>query len=267
MTFFSRLATRLTRVSALCVGIDPHPGVLDTWGVTHDAAGAERVARGVVAALADDVAVFKPQSAFFEQWGAAGIAVLERCIADIHQAGGLVILDVKRGDIGSTMTAYAQAYLGDGPLGVDAITLSPYLGFAALGPAIDLAEANDRGVYVLARTSNPEADDLQLGRTASGERVAQSVVDLAAARNRSSGVGAVGLVVGGTRTSLGVDLRAYTGSILVPGIGAQGGRISQVREAFAGTPALVLPSVSREVLYAGPSREGLRAAVDAIMAG
>ncbi|MDR0283688.1 MAG: orotidine-5'-phosphate decarboxylase, partial [Propionibacteriaceae bacterium] len=204
---------------------------------------------------------------FFEQWGSAGIAVLERTITAIRAAGGLTLLDVKRGDIGSTMTAYAAAYLGDGPLGVDAITVSPYLGFDALGAAYDLAEAGDRGVYVLARTSNPEGGDLQLGRTAAGAVVAQSIVDQAAARNRASGLGAVGLVVGGTHESLGIDLGAYTGSILVPGVGAQGGTISGVGAAFAGTRALILPSASREVLLAGPTPAGLRAAVTRITSG
>jgi len=264
--FYDRLAARVELAGALCVGIDPHPGVLDAWGVTQDLAGVEAMAMGTVEALADRVAAFKPQSAFFEQWGSAGIAVLERCVAAIRNAGGIVILDVKRGDIGSTMTAYARAYLGDGPLSVDAITLSPYLGFGALAPAIELAEANDRGVYVLARTSNPEGAEIQFAQTSTGT-VAQSVVDQAGEHNRTSGSNAVGLVVGGTHESLGVDLSSYTGSILVPGIGAQGGTISGVRAAFSQTPALILPSVSREVLYAGPNPARLREAVDRVLAG
>lgn len=265
MTYFDRLSARVAQLGALCVGIDPHPGVLQAWGVGEDANGLERVAVGMVDALADTVAVFKPQSAFFEQYGSRGIAVLEKCVAALHEAGALVILDVKRGDIGSTMAAYARAYLEDGPLSVDAITVSPYLGFGALAPALDLAEKNGRGVYVLARTSNPEGADIQLGRTESGTGVAQSIVGQAADRNRRTGLNSVGLVVGGTHESLGVDLSDFTGSILVPGVGAQGGTISGVKTAFAQTSALVLPSVSREVLNAGPDPVKLREAVTKVL--
>ncbi|MDR2974773.1 MAG: orotidine-5'-phosphate decarboxylase [Propionibacteriaceae bacterium] len=264
--FYEKLKQRVAEFGPLCVGIDPHPSVLETWGVAQDVEGLAQVALGMVEALADSVAVFKPQSAFFERWGSAGAAVLEQCVAAIHEAGGLVILDVKRGDIGSTMAAYAQAYLADGPLSVDAITVSPYLGFGSLAPAIDLAEASGRGVFVLTRTSNPEGSDIQLGRTVSGDAVAQSLVDQAAARNRESGANAVGLVVGGTHQSLGVELGSYTGAILIPGIGAQGGTISGLRSSFAATSALLLPSVSREVLGAGPDPVRLRAAVDKVLA-
>ena len=266
MTFFDRLSARIDQAGALCVGIDPHPSVLDAWGVSRDPSGVEKMALGTVEALSDTVAAFKPQSAFFEQWGSAGIAVLEKCIRTIHEAGGLVILDVKRGDIGSTMTAYARAYLSDGPLSVDAITVSPYLGFDSLLPAIELAEANDRGVYILARTSNPEGAEIQLGCTTGGHVVAQSIIDHATTRNRTTGTNAVGLVIGGTHDSLGVDLASYSGSILVPGIGAQGGTISGVRTAFSHTQALLLPSVSREVLNAGPRPTALRSAVDRALA-
>jgi len=267
MTYYSRLAQRVSEVGALCVGIDPHPGVLQAWGVTEDAAGAERVALGTVEALAGKVAAFKPQSAFFEQWGSAGIAVLERCLAAIRETGAMAILDVKRGDIGSTMSAYAQAYLGDGPLAADAITVSPYLGFGALAPALDLAEANGRGVYVLARTSNPEGTDIQLGQTVSGTGIAQSLVDAAADRNRMSGQNAIGLVIGGTHQTIGLDLGSYSGSILIPGIGTQGGTISGLATNFPPTEALLLPSVSREVLTAGPDPANLRAATDRVLVG
>ncbi|MCL2735617.1 MAG: orotidine-5'-phosphate decarboxylase [Propionibacteriaceae bacterium] len=267
VSFAARVADLVAERGGLCVGIDPHPGVMDAWGVGQDLAGVEAVAMGMVEALADTVAVFKPQSAFFERWGSAGIAVLERCVGALQDSGALVILDVKRGDIGSTMDAYAQAYLGEGPGSVDAITASPYLGFDALAPAFDMAEAHGRGVFVLARTSNPEGGDLQLGRTLSGAVVAQSIVDQAHARNQASGVDAIGLVVGATHASLGVDLSEFTGPVLVPGVGAQGGTVAGVRAAFSSSPALVLPSVSREVLYAGPDPGRLRACVARLLEG
>jgi len=181
-------------------------------------------------------------------------------VAAVHAAGGLVVLDVKRGDIGSTMQAYAAAYLESGPLGVDAVTLSPYLGFGSLLPAIEAAEGGDRGVFVLTRTSNPEGGAVQCAVAPDGRSVAQTIVDEAAARNRATGLGAVGLVIGATQDP-GVDLAAYDGMILVPGVGTQGGTIAGVRRTFAGTSALVLPTVSREVLLAGPNPRDLRAAV------
>jgi len=162
------------------------------------------------------------------------------------------------------MGAYAQAYLSDGPLSVDAITVSPYLGFGSLLPAIELAEANGRGVYVLARTSNPEGGEVQFA-DAQGTSVAQSIVDQAGARNTSTGVNAVGLVIGGTHDSLGVDISSYCGSILVPGIGAQGGTISGVEALFSTTDAVIVPSVSREVLYSGSTARGLQEAVARVL--
>jgi orotidine-5'-phosphate decarboxylase len=160
--FGERLRAATTARGPLCVGIDPHPGLLAAWGLPDDASGLERFALGTVEALADRVAVLKPQSAFFERHGSRGIAVLERVVVAARAAGALVVLDAKRGDIGSTMTAYAQAYLDPAsPLAVDALTVSPYLGYGSLRPAIDLAHANGCGLFVLALTSNPEAAALQ----------------------------------------------------------------------------------------------------------
>ena len=263
--------TRLDRLVAergpLCVGIDPHPGLLDQWGLEHTASGLERFARGVVEALGTRVAAFKPQSAFFEVYGSAGIVVLEAVLADIRDAGALSVLDAKRGDIGSTMAGYAEAYLSDGSsLRADAVTLSPFLGYESLRPALDLAAATGRGVYVLARTSNPEGHEVQLARPREGgETVSQTIIDSAQADN-DSGSGHVGLVVGGTHADLGIDLGRFTGSILVPGIGAQGGTISGVRETFPAS-AKLLPTASRDVLRAGPDGAGMVDAVARILAG
>jgi orotidine-5'-phosphate decarboxylase len=264
--YLERLKARIARCGALCVGLDPHPGLLKAWDLPVDAQGAERLALATVEALADRVACFKPQSAFFEVWGAAGVHVLERVIAEAQSTGALVIVDAKRGDIGSTMTAYAEAYLGDGPLAGDAVTLSPYLGFESLAPAFDLAEATGRGVYVLARTSNPEGGTIQLATTSAGPSVVQSLIDAATARNTQSGVGAVGLVVGGTHASSGADLDRFAGSLLVPGIGTQGGTMAGLRQLVGNSAATVLPSVSREILQAGPQPQGLQGQVDRLLA-
>ena len=261
-SYGERLAAAIEARGRLCVGIDPHASVIEAWGHEYGVAGLEAVARGMVDALGDVVAVFKPQSAFFEAHGSAGIAVLERTIAAAKAAGALVIVDAKRGDIGSTMAAYARAYLDDSSsLAGDAVTVSPYLGFGSLQPAIDLAHATGRGLYVLARTSNPEGGDVQTARREDGRSVAQGIVDAAAAVNADSGQGAVGLVIGATRTDAGCDLSEFNASILAPGIGAQGGTIQSLAGIFGPATGYVLPSASREVLLQGPDPAALREAV------
>jgi orotidine-5'-phosphate decarboxylase len=261
-----RLSTLLAERGRLCVGVDPHPAILDRWGLPATPVGLERCARGMVEALGQTVAVFKPQSAFFEAYGSPGVAVLERTLADIGAAGALCILDVKRGDIGSTMDAYAAAYLTDGsPLAADAITLSPYLGFGSLSGAIELAGRQGRGIYVLTLTSNPEGRELQQARMPDGRSVAQTIVDQAAHANRAEGPGHVGLVVGATVGRSGLGFSGLNGSILAPGLGAQGGTAADLLEVFGSAAPLVLPTLSREVMTAGPDPAALRAAAGGIL--
>ena len=262
--YLQRLAEITAERGRLCVGLDPHPPLLEAWGLSVDVNGAERLARETIAATGDLVAVYKPQAAFFECFGAAGYAALERVLADIKAAGALSILDVKRGDIGSTMSAYARAFFGpDAPLAADAITLSPFLGFESLRPALDLANANESGVYVLCRTSNPQGGEVQLAQ--SWQRsVAQRIVDAAVAEAEQAGSAYVGLVIGATLAELDVDLSHFDGSILAPGVGAQGGTIGGLTRLFGESSWQVLASVSRQVLAAGPDPEALRSAVSEI---
>ncbi|MET3806789.1 orotidine-5'-phosphate decarboxylase [Nakamurella sp. UYEF19] len=259
-SFGSKLADAMAVRGPLCVGIDPHPGLLRSWDLPQTVAGLEKFAMTTVEALAPMVAVLKPQSAFFEAYGSAGVAVLERLIAQARSAGALVLLDAKRGDIGSTMTAYAQAYLTEGsPLAADAVTLSPFLGFGSLRPALDAAKASGRGVFVLALTSNPEGPALQHAVTDDGRSVAQSIVDAAAQENSGeSPLGSIGLVVGATIGRTGVDLTKANGPFLAPGIGAQGATIADLKVVFGDDLSAVLATTSREVLGAGPSLTGLR---------
>ncbi len=265
-TYRQRLRTVVEQRGALVVGIDPHPSLLDAWGLARTASGLENCARGLVEAIGDQVAVFKPQSAFFETYGSAGIAVLERVLADIRDKGAISILDVKRGDIGSTMDAYADAYLAEGsPLAADAITISPYLGFGSLKPAFERAVANNRGVYVLARTSNPEGGQVQLALGKDGS-VVQEIIDAATELNRSLPTRCIGLVIGGTHTSLGCDVSEFNGSILVPGIGVQGGRLEDLPGLFGDAVRHVLPAVGRGVLSAGPDAAALRRRVADLLA-
>ncbi|GAA4902542.1 orotidine-5'-phosphate decarboxylase [Tessaracoccus lubricantis] len=263
MTYAQRLAAVTAERGRLCVGIDPMPAVLDAWGLPHTVDGLERCARGIVEEIGSSIAVFKPQSAFFEAFGSRGVAVLERVLGDIRAAGALSILDVKRGDIGSSMAGYAAAFLGDdAPTRADAITLSPYLGVGSLKPAIDAAVAGGQGLYVLARTSNPEGAEIQLA-DAGEVTVAQHVVDTIAALNPEADH-AVGLVVGGTHTDSGCDLTAFNASVLVPGIGAQGGTIEALSKLFGQSLPHVLPTASRGVI--GHGRDKLKANAHALVA-
>jgi orotidine-5'-phosphate decarboxylase len=261
-TFGARLRRATAERGPLCVGIDPHAALLERWGLPDDAAGLERFAFTVVDALADQVAVLKPQSAIFERFGSRGIGVLESIIRQSREAGALVLLDVKRGDIGSTMAAYAGAYLDPAsPLCSDAITVSPYLGVGSLRPAFDAAGAHGGGVFVLALTSNPEGPTVQHAVTAAGRTVAQTVIDEIAQVNAGADpLGSIGLVVGATIGDTGHDLSKVNGPLLAPGLGAQGGTPDQLRTIFGENLQNVLPSYSREVLGAGPGVADLRAA-------
>ncbi|WP_068433585.1 orotidine-5'-phosphate decarboxylase [Piscicoccus intestinalis] len=272
--FGARLTAAMDEHGPLCVGIDPHPGLLSAWELPDDVAGLERFAMACVEALGGHVACVKPQSAFFERHGSAGIAVLERVVTGLAQAGTLCLLDVKRGDIGSTMAGYAQAYLADGPLAVDAITVSPFLGYESLRPALDLAAANGRGVFVLTLTSNPEGRRVQHARapvsegqvgsaTVAGEIIAAVSAENNAARARTE-LGSVGMVVGATIADdierLGLDFESANGPLLAPGIGAQGGSGQELARAVGVASRAILASSSREVLGAGPDVAALRAA-------
>ncbi|HSZ30421.1 MAG TPA: orotidine-5'-phosphate decarboxylase [Pseudonocardiaceae bacterium] len=260
MGFGERLRAVVVARGPLCAGIDPHPGLLREWGLDDDVGGLERFALSAVEALAPEVALLKPQSAFFERYGARGVAVLERVLVAARDAGALVLLDVKRGDIGSTMAGYAAAYLSDGaPLAADAITLSPYFGVGALDPAFELASRTGRGVFVVALSSNPEGADVQAALTGTGSTIAQSVVDAVAARNAGRyPVGDSGVVVGATSPAGALRLEALNGPILAPGIGAQGASLADLPRVFGAVARSVVAATSRDLLRHGPRPASLR---------
>ncbi|MGY2703193.1 MULTISPECIES: orotidine-5'-phosphate decarboxylase [unclassified Nocardioides] len=260
MTFGSRLHAAIEARGPFCVGIDPHAALLTDWGLADDVAGLETFALTTVEAVAPYASVVKPQSAFYERFGSRGVAVLERVIADSRAAGALVLLDVKRGDIGSTSQAYADAYLDPAsPLASDAITVSPFLGFGSLDPLVDTARRHDAGVFVLALTSNKEGPEVQHATIDGGGTVAGRMLDHLRHLNADARpLGSFGAVVGATIGSTEENL-AFNGPILAPGFGAQGGTIADVRRIFGSNA--VLPSSSREVLRLGPDRSAMRDAV------
>ncbi|MFD3308700.1 orotidine-5'-phosphate decarboxylase [Streptomyces sp. NPDC058656] len=265
--FGSRLRRAMDERGPLCVGIDPHASLLADWGLNDDIAGLERFSRTVVEALADRVAVLKPQSAFFERFGSRGIAVLEKSVEEARAAGALVVMDAKRGDIGSTMAAYASAFLEKGsPLFSDALTVSPYLGYGSLKPAVDLARESGSGLFVLALTSNPEGGEVQHAvrpeDTALRNVGATMLAHLAEENAGQTPMGSFGAVVGAT---LG-DLSSYdldiNGPLLAPGIGAQGATPADLPGVFGAAVHRVVPNVSRGVLRHGPDIGSLRASSD-----
>jgi orotidine-5'-phosphate decarboxylase len=248
----------------LCVGIDPHASLLAEWGLNDDVAGLERFSRTVVEAVAGRAAVLKPQSAFFERFGSRGVAVLEKSVQEARAAGALVVMDAKRGDIGSTMTAYAESFLHkDAPLFSDALTVSPYLGYGSLKPAVDLARENGAGLFVLALTSNPEGGEVQHAVRADGRNVGATMLAHLAAENAGEQpLGSFGAVVGATLGDLSSYDLSINGPLLAPGIGAQGATPADLPRVFGAAVRNVVPNVSRGVLRHGPDVAALRTATD-----
>lgn len=272
--FAARVARAVAATGPLCAGIDPSVGLLDAWGLPASAEGVRTFGLRCVEGFAGVVPVVKPQVAFFERWGAPGMAALETVLAAARDAGLLVIADAKRGDIGSTMDAYAAAWLDpSSSLAADAVTVAPYLGLGALAPALELAASSNRGVIVVVRSSNPEGRGLQEAKVAgedgspgAGPAVEDALLAEIASYNHGglATPGTVGAVVGATRDPSAFDLAGLGGVILAPGLGAQGGTAHSAAALFGGCPpGSVLPSASRSLLSAGPSADGLRAAARA----
>ncbi|WP_183094966.1 orotidine-5'-phosphate decarboxylase [Nocardioides stalactiti] len=266
--FGERYAAALADRGQFCVGIDPHAGLLHEWGLDDTVQGLETFALTAVEAVAPYCSVVKPQSAFYERFGSRGIAVLERVIAESRAAGALVLLDVKRGDIGSTSQAYAEAYLDPGsPLASDAITISPYLGFGSLLPFVEVARANGGGLFVLAATSNKEGPEVQEAVTSDdfgGRTVGSAMLDHLRELNRGAHpVGSFGAVVGATIDEKRLDFAssAIGGPILAPGYGEQGGTAADIVRIFGASARHVVASSSRGVLRLGPDGTAMRDAV------
>lgn len=264
--FGTRLVAAGEKYGRLCVGIDPHEGLLNAWGLSNNAAGLREFSLRCVEAFADHVALIKPQVAFYERYGSEGFKVLEETLAALRESDSLIVADAKRGDIGSTMEGYATAWLDEtSPLHCDAVTLTPYLGVGALAPAIEMAGRNNRGVFIMAANSNPEAERFQNQLLSdSHTTVAQHMVDECAAYNvdargnsQAKYVGHVGVVVGAT-VAQAPDLTQLNGPVLMPGVGAQGASLEDVARIAGNNIDVVFPNVSRSVLSAGPDVGELR---------
>lgn len=262
--FGTRLHEAVRASGRLCVGIDPHESLLRDWGLGASAAGVREFGLRVVDAAAGRVGVVKPQVSFFERWGSDGFRALEEVMAAARAAGLLVIADTKRGDIGTTMDAYAAAWLSPGSaLEADALTVNPYLGVGALDSTFDLAAAGGKGVFVLAATSNPEASGIQSARAegrTTAARIAAEVADRAAGEPGQDW-SSLGLVIGATVDLPELDLVPAEGRtlpVLAPGFGVQGAEPADLDRVFGAFSAGVLASESRSILSAGPDGIGAR---------
>ncbi|WP_217183921.1 orotidine-5'-phosphate decarboxylase [Streptomyces sp. AC495_CC817] len=269
--FGERVRAALRARGPLCVGIDPHAALLEAWELPVDARGAREFGLRTVEAAVGRVGLVKPQVSFFERFGSAGFGALEDVLAAARAAGLLVIADAKRGDIGSTMDAYAAAWLTpDSPLEADALTVNPYLGVGALAGAFDLASQHGKGLFVLASTSNPEATALQRSVSASGATVASEVISEVSVRNAGVSApgewGSFGFVIGATVDwdAAGIAPFSPPAPILAPGFGAQGAEPSDLRPRYGAMADAVIAAESRSILSAGP--DGLAAAIDARVA-
>ncbi|MBF4569275.1 orotidine-5'-phosphate decarboxylase [Plantibacter sp. VKM Ac-2880] len=260
-SFGTRLDEVFVRSGRLCVGIDPHRFLLKAWGLPDTAAGAGAFGLAVVEATAGRAGIVKPQVAFFERFGSAGYVALEGVLAAARDAGLLVIGDAKRGEIGTSMEGYAEAWLTPGsPLEVDALTVNPYLGFGSLQPALELAEHEGKGLFVLTATSNPEGHDVQLAEDGTGTTVAALIleeIDHWNRRHHPGSTGSIGAVIGATLHPEEFGLTEVPLSsvvpILAPGFGHQGAAVADLESIYGDLAPGVIVSESRSILAAGPS--------------
>jgi len=264
--FAQRFATLRAQRGPFCLGLDPSPELLAAWGMKDDIWGLRGFCNRVIDAAAQHVSVIKPQSAYFERFGAAGLEVLADIIGSIHALGSLALLDVKRGDIGATNEAYATALLGpDSAMGADAITVHPYLGFAALAPFLERVQRTGCGLFAMVLSSNPEGEAIQNALVSPGVTVAQHLCGEITRHNAAQGqdgIGPVGAVVGMTaRGASDVAALLPRSLILAPGLGAQGGSFELLAERFADAKQRVLPSSSRGLLAYGPHERKLQDAI------
>ena len=263
--FATRLQQKIVEHSPLCVGIDPSASLLKSCGLPDTPEGAFELGRRVLEAAEYRLSLLKPQSAFFERFGSAGLRALEELVTLARGKDVLVLLDGKRGDIDTTGAAYAEGYFSaTTSLRVDAVTTHPYLGLGALDPFLDIAIRNQGGVFVVVRSSNPEGQELQSARLASGETVAQNLCREITLRNRrlGEGLGPIGAVVGATCEDAAATVAALPQSfILAPGVGAQGATIQDVLARMPAARGRVLPNVSRAILANGGTSGDIRTTI------
>lgn len=264
--FVHRFRDLAEKRSALAIGIDPSRELLKAWKLKETPEGVRDFGSRVLEAVGDSVTLIKPQIAFFERFGPAGLEVLVELLQKIRKQDVLSLVDAKRGDIGTTSEAYAEAYFGSkSPFYADAITVSPYLGFESLQPIYQKAVTWGSGVFVVVLSSNHDGRLVQTARLSDGRTVWEYLADSITQFNKSLGaeIGPIGAVVGAT---VDEHVRRVVGHlprslILAPGIGAQGGTFEGLSGGFHEARDRVIPTLSREILSKGPSVQKLREAI------
>ncbi len=248
------------------MGIDPHVSLLDDWGLNDDVQGLDYFANSLVDACAGSVGIVKPQVSFFERHGSGGFAVLERITHRAHDSGLLVIADAKRGDIGTTMAAYLDAWLSrDSSFYADSLTVSPFLGLRTSTDLLAPYLERGRSITVLVATSNPEGESIQRARNADHQTISEQIwqditqinrVTAAGGGRFGSIAGVVGATLNFKRFGLTLEQDGVKTPILAPGFGAQGAELSDIRSIFGDARSQVIASVSRSIASAG--KAGLR---------
>ena len=270
-SFGTRLDQNFAKYGQLCVGVDPHASLLEEWGLDQSVEALRTFSMSVLEASMGRVGVIKPQVAFFEKFGSRGFAVLEEFATEAQKSDILVIMDAKRGDIGSTMSGYFEAWLGkDAPFICDALTVSPFLGLDSLREVMSESLERSKGLFVLAATSNPEGKTIQRAKVGELTISADILKNLdginAVSKSAGARLGSFGAVVGATLnfSASGIaGLQSDTDSatpILAPGFGAQGANLSEVRDLFQSSANRVIASVSRSVT--GGGKNSLSGSID-----
>ena len=267
MHFADALTKATKEKSPVCVGLDPNVSKLPE-GISDDAAGVLEFSKGIIDAVKDIAACVKPQMAYYELLGWEGMRAFWETCAYAKEQNLMVIADGKRNDIGSTCEAYADAYLNElSP--IDALTVSPYLGSDGINPFLERCVKNDKGIFILVKTSNPssgELQDLPTGDEAVHEHMAQLVESWAAQMiGPETNLSCIGAVVGATYPEELKYLRTLMSHvpILIPGFGAQGGTADDVKYGFVpdGTGAIV--NSSRGIIFASKGKDWQEAAQEA----
>ena len=250
-------------------GLDPSGDILDEWGLGDTPDGLERFIDIVLPVAAETVGLIKPQAAFYERHGWRGIRALSRLIDEARSAGLLIVLDAKRGDVGSTNQAYAEAYLGpDAPMRADALTVHPYLGVGAMVPFIDRAAESGCCLLIVTRSSNIEGRSVQASTDRDGRSVEQVLLDTIGELNAELApgeIGPIGAVIGPTHMDPRLDLAAPNALYLAPGVGWQGASPDDVASVFGSCQHRVFPSASRSLL-ASPDPGRLRDDIEELAA-
>lgn len=252
--FATRLIEGTRKFGPLCVGIDPHPGMIPELFGGDTPEGVWKWSQAIIEAAAGKVAVVKPQVSLFERHGPEGMAALQAAAKAARAAGLIVLMDAKRGDIGSTAEGYAQAYLAPGaPFEGDALTVNPYMGLDTLEPYAKLAKAHGKGVIVLVRTSNPGAGDFQsriMGGAPLYVRVAEALQPLTERLMSPCGWSSLMMVIGATAPEEARAVRALAPKalFLVPGYGAQGAGAAEACSGLENGEGGVV-SASRSVTF------------------